>query len=208
MARLNTDRRSSFVARLIISFLFFVNSRGVNYRNYLRIGNKLIYPPGRVRARFDFRAYQESSRADFVARAEAASRSNHRIYPPLGRPVRGADARLVSPLFPLEMDGGTPVPTTHRSHRPCHSQPTKRRAPLAHERREDCRILAVTRNTSWRTAYIIGRNNRSRVREHRAIRSVAAARLGIQRSTPFTIPQNSLYVPRERERERNILGLV
>lgn len=29
MARLNTDRRSSFVARLIISFLFFVNSRGV-----------------------------------------------------------------------------------------------------------------------------------------------------------------------------------
>lgn len=122
--------------------------------------------------------------------------------------VRGADARLVSPLFPLKMDGGTPVPTTHRSHRPCHSQPTKRRAPLAHERREDCRILAVTRNTSWRTAYIIGRNNRSRVREHRAIRSVAAARLGIQRSTPFTIPQNSLYVPRERERERNILGLV
>lgn len=96
------------------------------------------------------------------------------------------------------------MPTTHRSHRPCHSQPTKRRAPLAHERREDCRILAVTRNTSWRTAYIIGRNNRSRVREHRAIRSVAAARLGIQRSTPFTIPQNSLYVPREREREKYI----
>lgn len=116
--------------------------------------------------------------------------------------VRGADARLVSPLFPLEMDGRTPVPTTHRSHRPCHSQPTKRRAPLAHERREDCRILAVTRNTSWRTAYIIGRNNRSRVREHRD-------KIGCSR-TPWNSTFNAIHhsakflIRTEREREREI----
>lgn len=60
--------------------------------------------------------------------------------------------------------GDDRLPSVFRS---VHSQPAKRRAPRKAEN--------SARNTSWHTAYIIGRNNRSRVREHRAIRSVAAA---------------------------------